>query len=435
MATSDVMQFVKENDVKFIRLAFCDIFGTQKNIAIPPDQLLRAFYTGISFDASAVRGFLDTAQSDLFLVPDPSTLSVLPWRPSHGRVVRLFCNIRYPDGRPFEGDVRYLLRKTADRATNQGWSFQVGPECEFYLFLTNEKGYPTLEPHDRAGYCDVAPYDRGENVRREICLSLEEMGVIPESSHHEQGPGQNEIDFAKAGPLAAGDNLMAFRSAVKAAAANNGLYASFLPKPLEKESGSGLHINLSLYKEGCNLFEGFAHMPTPQAKAFTQGILRRAAEISVFLNPLANSYYRLGEWEAPCYISWSCQNRSQLVRVPAAAGEYSRIEVRQADPACNPYLTILLLLEAGLEGLEEKLELEPSVDEDLYHMAADRPGVGKLPEDLGEALELAHKSSFLKRVLPAPLLERYLAKKDMEWECACKNNLYSDSVNGYLDKI
>ena len=176
-------------------------------------------------------------------------------------------------------------------------------------------------------------------------------------------------------------------------------------------------------------------MPTPQAKAFTQGILRRAAEISVFLNPLANSYYRLGEWEAPCYISWSCQNRSQLVRVPAAAGEYSRIEVRQADPACNPYLTILLLLEAGLEGLEEKLELEPSVDEDLYRMATDRPGVGKLPEDLGKALDLAHKSSFLKRVLPAPLLERYLAKKNMEWECACKNNLYSDSVNGYLDKI
>lgn len=434
-AISDVLQFVRENDVKFIRLAFCDIFGTQKNIAIMPEQLPRAFDTGISFDASAVRGFPDAAKSDFFLVPDPGTLSVLPWRPSHGRVVRLYCNIRYPDGRAFEGDGRYLLRRTMDRAVSEGYSFQIGPECEFYLFLTDEWGYPSVTPHDKAGYCDMAPYDRGENVRREICLMLEEMGIRPESSHHEQGPGQNEIDFSKGDPLDSADHLMAFRSAVKAVAANNGLYASFLPKPLENESGSGLHVNLSMRHIGRNLFEGFEQLPSPEAASFVQGILRRSAELSAFLNPLPNSYARLGEWEAPGHVTWSCQNRSQLIRIPAASGEYSRIEIRQPDPACNPYFAFLLLLEAGMEGLRDKLALEPASDLDLCHTAAEMPGIKKLPDDLGKALALARGSAFLREVLPERILDKYLAEKTLEWECGRGLEPHAYAMKRYFHRI
>lgn len=415
---SEVLQFVEENDVKMIRLMFCDIFGTMKTITVMPGQLGHAFDYGISFDASAVRGFLDVTESDLLLVPDPSTLSILPWRPSSGRIMRFFCHIRYPDGRPFEGDSRWLLSRTAERGRKRGLSFQIGPECEFYLFLTDEQGYPALTPHDRAGYCDVAPHDRGENIRRDICLSLEEMGILPESSHHEQGTGQNEIDFHHAPPLEAADNLMAFRSVVKAAASQNGLYASFLPKPLENQSGSGLHINLSMYRDETNQFEGLAsRRPAPEAESFTQGILRRSAELAAFLNPLPNSYLRLGRCEAPSVISWSHQNRSQLVRVPAAQGDYSRIEIRSPDPACNPYIAIALLLEAGMEGIDEKLPLEPAFDHDTYRAAAEElAGMRRLPETLRQALALAEGSAFLRGVLPGSLMENYLSLKRREWQ-------------------
>lgn len=432
---ADVLQFVRENDVKFIRLAFCDIFGTQKNIAIMPDQLSRAFETGISFDASAVRGFPAAAKSDFFLIPDPNTLSILPWRPSHGRVVRLYCNIHYPDGRPFEGDGRYLLRKTVDKAQNAGYTFRIGPECEFYLFLTDEAGYPSITPHDRAGYCDMAPYDRGENVRREICLMLEEMGINPESSHHGRGPGQNEIDFAPDAPLACADHLMAFRSTVKAVASNNGLYASFLPKPLENASGSNLHVNISIHKEGQNLFEGFEQAARPEARAFLQGILRRSGELSAFLNPLTNSYPHLGEWETPRYISWSCQNCSQLVRIPAATGDDSRIEVRQPDPACNPYFAFLLLLEAGMEGIREKLALEPALDMDLYRITVDAPEIPRLPADLGAALILARNSDFLREIFPEAILENYIAEKTLEWECARGQEPHAYAIQRYFPRV
>ena len=414
---SEVLRFVEENGVKFVRLVFCDIFGAQKNIAIMPSQLRRAFGQGISFDASAVRGFLDVTESDLFLVPDPGTLSVLPWRPAQGRVVRFFCGIRYPDGRPFEGDGRGLLAEAAARAGREGFTCKFGPECEFYLFTTDEEGYPTRTPHDRAGYCDLAPCDRGENVRREICLTLEEMGLSPERSHHEQGPGQNEVDFHCAGPLEAADNLMALRMVVKAVAAKNGLYASFLPKPLEGASGSGLHVNLSLCREGRNLFDRFGVRPEPEALGFTAGILRRAREITAFLNPLANSYRRFGAFEAPGVVSWSGQNRSQLVRVPAAEGESSRIELRSPDPACNPYLAFTLLMEAGLEGVREGLELCPPADFDLYGAgAAALAGYERLPGSLGEALALASESGFIRRALPGRIVENFLAHKRREFE-------------------
>lgn len=427
---TEILQFIEENDIKFIRLAFCDIFGVQKNIAIMSSQLEHAIEKGVSFDASAIGGFSNVAESDLFLFPDINTFSIMPWRPSQGCVARFFCNIRYPNGRPFEGDGRYLLQQTIHRAEKLGYFFQFGPECEFYLFTTDETGQPTQNPHDQAGYFDIAPLDRGENVRRQICLTLEEMGIQPERSHHEQGPGQNEIDFRCSSPLQAADDLMTLRTAVKAIAAQNGLFASFLPKPLPNKSGNGLHINLSLHYDGENLFRDFTSTPDPRAASFLAGILRRIAEITSFTNPLPGSYRRLGCFEAPSAISWSCQNRSQLVRVPAATGADCRMEVRSPDPSCNPYFTVALLLEAGLEGIAEALPLPPSSDFDFY--TADKSlfrNLPCLPKSLGDALELTKQSKFVRSVLPAKMLENYLAQKQLEY------NHYQQSTNRSLYEL
>lgn len=412
---SDILQFVEENDIKFIRLAFCDIFGEQKNIAILSSYLEHAFTSGVSFDASAISGFGNVTESDLFLWPDPDTLALFPWRPSQGCVARFYCSIRYPDGRPFEGDGRWLLARAEEEARQAGYSFQLGPECEFYLFATDEKGRPLREPFDGAGYLDILPMDQGENVRRTICLTLEEMGLRPERSHHEQGPGQNEIDFHCAPPLQAADNLETLRTAVKAVAAQSGLYATFLPKPLPDASGSGLHLNLSVYREGRNLFEGFRENPNPKAASLLAGILREMPEITAFANPLPSSYQRLGSCEAPALLGWSFQNRSQLVRVPAAWGDDSRIEVRSPDPSCNPYLVSALLLEAGLRGMEENLALPPSSDFDGTRQE-NSGRAPRLPASLGEALGVLKNGSFARAVLPEPLLEKYLAQKNREWE-------------------
>lgn len=414
---SEVLQFTEENDVKFIRLAFCDLFGRQKNISIMPDMLPRAFSSGISFDASGIRGFGDEAASDLLLFPDPATLAILPWRPSHGRVIRLLCTVRHPDGRPFEGDSRTVLKDAVQKAAQMGLTCRIGSECEFYLFRTDENGDPILVPHDHAGYCDVAPLDRGENVRREICLALEQMGILPESSHHEHGPGQNEIDFRYSDALTAADDLINFKVAVKAIAARNGLYASFLPKPLAGQSGSGLHVNLSLAKNGLNIFKNDIAEHSQEAESFIAGILNRTAEITAFLNPLANSYERLGEFEAPGYISWSHQNRSQLIRIPAATGEYARMELRSPDPSCHPHLAFALLLFAGLEGIEKRLPLCPPTDFNLYAASKEElAGIASLPNDLGEALEIAKNSSFIKAHLPQKLLESYFSIKEQQWK-------------------
>ena len=407
----EVLQFVAENDVKFIRLAFCDLFGVQKNISIMPDQLRRAFETGISFDASAVRGFLNVEESDLFLVPDPGTLAVLPWRPSTGRVVRLFCHIRHPDGRPFAADGRKILSEAAGEAARLGYQCHIGAECEFYLFQLDEYGNPTDIPHDNASYCDIAPLDRGENVRREICLTLEEMGIVPESSHHEQGPGQNEIVFRHADAFEAADHLVTFRSVVETVAARNGLFASFHPKPLANRSGNGLHVNLSLFRNGENIFRTDG-THSPEAESFVQGVLRRVREITAFLNPLPASYQRFGEFEAPRYVTWSRQNRSQLVRIPAAVGEQARMELRSPDPMCNPYYAFALLLRAGLEGVREKLELTPPADRNLYLEPPE--GGEQLPVSLAEAVELAKRSEFIARALPAEVAGCYLDAKRRE---------------------
>ncbi len=402
---SEVMQYVAENDVKFIKLLFTDIFGEVKSVSVQPSVLKRAFQDGISFDASAIRGFLNVSKSDLVIKPDSTTLSVLPWRPQRGRVARLYCGISYPDGTPFEGDSRHILKKVLEKCDKAGYSVKVGTECEFYLFNLDEKGMPTMTPQDYASYCDLAPLDKGENVRRDIILNLEQMGIVPETSHHESGPGQNEIDFKYDDAMRAADNVSTFKTTVRTIASQAGLYASFEPKPLDGEAGNGFHVNLSLHKGGENLFA----KESPEAKSFTAGILKRSREIAAFTNPVKRSYMRLGQFEAPKYVSWSRQNRSQLIRVPAAEGELSRIELRSPDTKCNQYLVLALVIAAGLEGMEKKLELPSPVDLDLYNASEkDVASLEMLPADLDEALKIAADSDFVKSVVPENTLRSYI---------------------------
>ena len=397
----EVMQYVQEEDVKFIRLAFCDVFGKQKNISIMPEELPRAFEYGIAIDASAIEGFGDETHSDLLLHPDADTLMPLPWRPEHGRVVRMFCTISYPDGRTFECDSRSILKQAVQDAEKAGFQFFFGAEQEFYLFNLDDNGNPTKEPYDNAGYMDIAPEDKGENIRREVCLTLEQMGIRPESSHHEEGPGQNEIDFRYSSPLAAADNAMTFQTVVKTVARRNGLYADFSPKPLEDKPGNGFHINMSV-KSSDN---------ANNMNFMIAGILAKVAEMTIFLNPLESSYQRFGNNKAPRYISWSSENRSQLVRVPAAVGEYKRAELRSPDPAANTYLAFALMIYASLYGIQNKLELQEPADINLYKADADTLAkFEQLPENLKSACALANNSDFIKKHIPGAILEIYCNK-------------------------
>ena len=408
--TAEILRFVEENDVKFIRLIFCDLFGVQKNISIMPDELETAFTDGISFDASAIMGFRGVEDSDLFLKPEPATLTLLPWRPQTGRVARFYCSIVKADGSVFEGDTRSILSRTAQRCRKAGFECKIGAECEFYLFKNDESGSPTYEAFDNGGYFDMAPLDRGENVRREICLALEDMGLHPESSHHEQGPGQNEIDFKFSDALSSADDFMTLKTAVKAIAARNGLFASFMPKPLAGKSGSGLHVNVSLHKNGKNLF---AEGDSPQRDSFIAGVLAHAGEMSLFLNSVPNSYERLGECEAPGFVGWSSGNRSQLIRLPAASGVRSRMELRSPDPAVNPYLAYALIISAGLEGIEKGLKLPEPSNFDAY---AENGGhsLAPLPQSLSEAAGAAESSEFIKSVLGGELTEKFVSQKRRE---------------------
>ena len=397
----EVMQYVQEEDVKFIRLAFCDVFGKLKNISIMPEELPRAFEYGIAIDASAIEGFGDETHSDLLLHPDADTLMPLPWRPEHGRVVRMFCTISYPDGRIFECDSRSILKQAVQDAEKAGCQFFFGAEQEFYLFNLDDNGNPTKEPYDNAGYMDIAPEDKGENIRREVCLTLEQMGIRPESSHHEEGPGQNEIDFRYSSPLAAADNAMTFQTVVKTVAHRNGLYADFSPKPLEDKPGNGFHINMSV-KSSDN---------ADNMNFMIAGILAKVAEMTIFLNPLESSYQRFGNNKAPRYISWSSENRSQLVRVPAAVGEYRRAELRSPDPAANTYLAFALMIYASLYGIQNKLELQNPADINLYKADADTLAkFEQLPENLKSACALANNSDFIKEHIPEAILEIYCNK-------------------------
>ncbi len=397
----EVIQFAEEEDVKFIRLAFCDVFGRQKNISIMPKELPRAFDQGIAFDASAIAGFGGETKSDLLLHPQAETLMPLPWRPEHGRVVQMFSEISYPNGDPFPCDTRSLLKKAVENAKASGCEFTFGAEQEFYLFRLGDDGKPTDQPCDEAGYMDIAPEDRGENVRREVCLTLEQMGIFPESSHHEEGPGQNEIDFRYSDPLTAADNSLTFQRVVKTVANRNGVHADFSPKPLENFPGNGFHINISVkpFNE-----KTFRHM--------IAGIMANVRSMTAFLNPTELSYSRLGRCKAPGYVSWSAENRSQLIRIPAATGEYRRAELRSADPSVNPYLAFALLIYAALDGIENELPLPDAADINLY--AADPKtlsGFEKLPESFAQACREASSSSFISKYIPEEILKIVCGKQ------------------------
>lgn len=392
----EVIQFCLEEDVKFVRLAFCDVFGRQKNISILSDELERAFDFGIALDGSAIKGFGGEVTSDLLLHPDTDTLMILPWRPEQGKVVRMFCSITYPDGKPFECDTRTLLINAVNTAKNAGYEFRFGAEQEFYLFKLDDKGEPTKIPYDNAGYMDLAPQDKGENIRREICLTLEQMGINPESSHHEEGPGQNEIDFRYSDPLTAADNVMTFQTIVNTIANRNGLCADFSPKPLGEKPGNGFHINFSVTseKEDENVM--------PQAIA---GVLEKAIEMTAFLNPTEKSYERLGKDKAPRYVSWSKENRSQLVRIPAAAGEYKRAELRSPDPTVNPYIAFALIIYSSLYGIRNRLKLPYVADFNLFtanEITLSR--FDKLPRSLNEAKRITLDSNFIRDYIPEKIL-------------------------------
>ena len=397
----EVIQYVCEEDVKFIRLAFCDVFGKQKNISIMPQELSRAFEYGIAIDASAIAGFGDENHSDLFLHPEADTLTPLPWRPEHGRVVRMFCNITYPNGKIFECDTRSILKNAVQEAELSGYQFFFGAEQEFYLFKLDDNGNPTKEPYDNAAYMDIAPEDKGENIRREVCLTLEQMGIQPESSHHEEGPGQNEIDLRYSDPLTAADNAMTFQTVVKTIARRNGLCADFSPKPLENRPGNGFHINISIKSTN----------DTDHMKYLIAGILDKVADMTVFLNSTESSYRRFGSNKAPKYISWSSENRSQLVRIPAAIDEYRRVELRSPDSSANTYLVFALIIYAVLDGIEQKKELPAPADINLYKADANTlANFKQLPGNYKSACTIAANSNFIKKYIPDAILDVYCNK-------------------------
>lgn len=398
---SEVMDFLKEEDVKFIKLAFFDVFGKQKNISIISDQMSRAFSKGISFDASAIDGFQRPEKSDLFLHPDPSTIVILPWRPDHGKVVCMLCDITYPDGTPYERDSRHLLKTAVEYAKSKGYEFRVSAEMEFYLFKLDENGNPTKITLDNAGYMDVAPFDKGENVRRDICFTLEQMGIKPECSHHEEGPGQNEVDFRYSDPLSAADHTSNFKWVVRTKASLNGLFADFSPKPIDFKSGNGMHVNIS-----CSSTKN-----TKKELLMSQmiaGILSHIAEITLFLNPCEKSYIRLGNFKAPSYISWGNENRSSLIRVPASDDETKRIEVRSPDPSANPYIVFALLIYAALDGIENEMVAPPSLSDNLFEADSEiLSKIKKLPSCKKDAFDKAISSEFVKKYLCEEFIRSY----------------------------
>lgn len=397
MYTKDeVLDFIEEEDVKFIRLAFFDLKGKQKNISIMPTELGRAFEHGIPFDASAIEGFENPQKSELYLKPDPSTLAIIPWRPATGKVVRMFCNVLTPDGSPYLKDSRTILQKACQQLKDEcGVEMMVGTEVEFYLFKLDEKGEPTNETFDKAGYMDIAPEDHGENIRREICFTLEQMGITPEASHHEEGPGQNEIDFHYSDALTAADNVATFKWIVNTKAASNGLYADFSPKPIAGQAGNGMHINIS-YRPA----NGETEKKTDDLLPYMlSGILKHIAEITYYLNPVDNSYNRLGACKAPEYISWGKENRSTLIRVPSSKNA-KRLELRSPDPLCNIYLVLTLLIQAAIEGIKNKIQPPAETVENLFDdEVAKKTSLKALPKSLAEAKRLADNSDFVKKVL------------------------------------
>lgn len=420
----DIIRLVEEEDVEFIRLQFTDIFGMLKNVAITASQLGKALDNRCMFDGSAIEGFVRIEESDMYLYPDYDTFEIFPWRPQQGKVARLVCDVYRPNGEPFEGDPRYVLKKVLQEAARMGYTFHVGPECEFFLFHTDDDGKPTTYTHETAGYFDVAPIDMAENVRRDIVLNLEEMGFGIEASHHEIAPAQHEIDLEYMEGLTAADNIMTFKMAVKSIAKRHGLHATFMPKPKAGVNGSGMHINMSLAdKDGHNVFvdESDRLGLSRVAYHFMAGILKHIKEITVLTNPLVNSYKRLVPgYDAPVYIAWSASaNRSPMIRIPSSRGSSTRIELRCPDTAVNPYLALAACLAAGLDGIKKEMIPPASVDDNIFNMTEDemeQRGIEQLPETLGEALEAFESSLFVQELLGKHIYTKYLEAKSAEWK-------------------
>lgn len=419
----DIIRLVEEEDVEFIRLQFTDIFGMLKNVAITSSQLEKALDNRCMFDGSAIEGFVRAEETDMYLYPDLDTFEIFPWRPQQGKVARLMCDVYCSDNTPFEGDPRYVLKKVLKEAEDMGYRFNVGPECEFFLFHTDEEGRPTTTTHEMAGYFDVGPIDLAENVRRDIVLNLEEMGFEIESSHHEIAPAQHEVDFKYAKGLVAADNILTFKMAVKTIAKRHGLHATFMPKPKAGVNGSGMHINMSLEdKNGKNVFADTSDELglSETAYQFMAGILAHIRNMTILTNPIVNSYKRLiPGYDAPTYIGWSpAAKRGQLIRIPSSRGESTRIELRSPDSAVNPYLALAACLAAGLDGIKKNMVPPKALSVNAASMDErewKELGISQLPKTLGEAIEAFEGDEFLMGVLGNHIYTKYLEAKKEEW--------------------
>lgn len=400
---NEILQYIEENDVKFVKLTFCDLHGRLKNISILSSELAVTFDNGVRIAAKKISGFEAANGRDIFLFPDAKTMTVLPWRPQQGRVIRMFCYIRYADGTPFEGDGRYFLKKAMRSAVSAGYCFRFGTSCEFTLFRNDENGRPTKMPHDNAGYCDTAPDDKGENIRRDVCLTMEQMGIHPVSSRHESGCGQHEIDFNASSALKAADTFLSFKSAVKSVAETHGVHASFMPKPLRSDCGNGMHISFNIFPDSDFLEERAANSGD-ELKSAAAGIMKHIRDFTLFTNSNVNSYERLGEFTAPRDILWASAEGSQLIRM-APDSEDTSVELRAADCVCNPYFAFGLMIYAALAGISEKAQL-PSENESR----------GRLPVSLEEAADCAENSDFIRKHIPENILETMISHSRNEWK-------------------
>lgn len=436
----DIIRLVEEQDIKFIRLQFTDIFGILKNIAIPRSQLKKALNNEMMFDGSSIDGFARIEESDMYLRPDLDSFVVFPWNPEEEKVARLICDVYKTDGTPFEGDPRYILKKAVAEAAKMGYKFNVGPECEFFLFDVDEHGAATTNSNDRAGYFDLGPVDVGEYTRREMVRTLEEMGFVVEAAHHECAPAQHEIDFKYGEAIKTADSIMTFKLAVQTIANKNGLYATFMPKPKNNMAGSGMHINMSLEKDGKNIFadENGKNGLSEEAYQFIAGLMKHINGIVAITNPLVNSYKRLiPGFEAPVYIAWSAKNRSPLIRIPAARGRGTRVELRNPDPTANPYLALAVCLMAGLDGIKNKLQVCESVDANIYAMHKKERrerGIESLPETLYDAVKQMEKDEYIMDFLGEELAEKYVEAKKKEWK-SYKVTVSEWEINEYLNKF
>ena len=433
----DVLRIAKEKDVQFIRLQFTDIFGQLKNVAITQSQLEKALDNKCMFDGSSIEGYVRINESDMYLRPDYDSFVILPWK---DRVARMICDVYCADGKtPFLGDPRNVLKKVIKEAADMGYTFNVGPECEFFLFQLDEEGNPTTKTGDVAGYFDMGPSDQGEQCRRDICLALEEMGFEIEASHHEVAQGQHEIDFRFDEALKTADNVVTFKHVVKTYARRHGLHATFMPKPVYGINGSGMHTNMSLMKDGKNAFyDPDAELGLSEtAMHFIAGVLKHVKAITAVANPLVNSYKRLVPgYEAPVYIAWSASYRSSLIRVPAARGMGTRIELRSPDPSCNPYLEMALCLAAGLDGIKQNLAAPAGTNKNIFAMSSkelEAEGIDSLPGSLEEAMVEFQKDPFIKETLGEHVYEKYLEGKLREWR-HYRNKVTGWEINNYLCK-